>query len=385
MLRNDKRTRIVLSILTGIFLCLGVMAGWYWYTTRHFRAPEITQNPQIGKWYRITPEGAKTSCGDDWHGMIKLGKENKVIVYFFGGGVSVDSYTAARPMGQPGGFYADYPEQDIMVQSGIAKNEKDNPFRDWTVLAVQYSNGDFHIGTGEFQYKDLKGQTQTLFHHGYTNYSLFMQEAMKYVKQPDALLVTGFSAGGFGAALLADDVVSNYFPKVDNVTVEVDSAMILNKQWPKVAKDVWKAPKEMSQKLGSDNITLDSLCALSAKYKNRVKILFDCSVRDETLQQYQCYFDKGKKECSKENSDCFQKDLKKMVRKMEQKIPNAGVYIWELPCGNDKMKMTQHMIICENDFCKNDFEQGKTVADWMMDAVNGNVRCYGEELLEKNY
>ena len=53
-----------------------------------------------------------------------------------------------------------------------------------------------------------------MYHNGYVNYTETMKKVMEQagINDADTVLVTGYSAGGFGAALLADDVFTNYFP-----------------------------------------------------------------------------------------------------------------------------------------------------------------------------
>ena len=43
---------------------------------------------------RIHKDGAKSSDGSEWHGIFRKGTENKVVVYFFGGGVSITPETS---------------------------------------------------------------------------------------------------------------------------------------------------------------------------------------------------------------------------------------------------------------------------------------------------
>lgn len=125
-----------------------------------------------------------------------------------------------------------------MTDGGISSGGKENLFRDWTILVCPYSTGDFHTGTGEYPYTDDSGNQKVLYHNGYLNYSLFLDEALKYVGAPDTLLVTGFSAGGFAVSLLADDVISR-FPSVSNATVAVDSSLLLMDNWHDVAANIW--------------------------------------------------------------------------------------------------------------------------------------------------
>ena len=324
-MRRDNRIKRfgrIMRIAGGIMLSkMGL--------TDYANKKELLGTPEIGKWYAITPHNAKTSDGKPWHGLLKVGTENKVIVYFLGGGVSTDAYTAARPHSVKDGYYNNATkDMDFIVHMGITGKQKRNPFRNWTVLVMQYATGDFHCGNGEFSYRNLDGEDDVLYHYGYRDYTEFMKRAMQYVKQPDDLLIAGFSAGGFGVSLLADDVVRNYFPEQKKFTVLVDASLLLYDKWHETAENVWHAPKEISDRLISDNLTLDSLQALSQNYRGRVHILFDCSTRDGALANHQGYFRKGEKTWTDEDGDFIQEALRKMVPEL-LKLPDAGVYIWD--------------------------------------------------------
>ncbi|MCQ2412979.1 MAG: hypothetical protein MJ057_08520, partial [Sphaerochaetaceae bacterium] len=200
-----------------------------------------------------------------------------------------------------------------------------------------------------------------------------------YVEDSDTLVITGFSAGGFATSLLADDVI-DYFPEAANITVCVDSSLLLYDGWKETATNLWKSPIEISNRLVGDNIVLDSLNALHEKRGDNVKILFDCSYRDDTLQQYQAYINYGKMEKNKVNGDLFQKDLKDMVDALKTNNPDIGIYIWDYKA-DSKTRNTQHTIISSDFLVK--LEEGKSIADWLMDAVNGDVKTYGLHLLDR--
>ena len=71
----------------------------------------------------------------------------------------------------------------------------------------------------------------------------------------------------------------------------VDAAFLLNDDWHGIATDVWETPKEISDKLVSNNLTLDCLVSLHEKYGENIHLLFDCSTRDGDLAKVQNYFD----------------------------------------------------------------------------------------------
>ena len=366
--RKAKKILLIFACVI-VVLAVGVFALLKMTFLKSF--PKLKGEPEIGKWYEVAVEGTQSSDGSEWHGIFKKGTENKVVVYFFGGGVSITPETSE------GGnkFYAtNMTGQDFVAEGGIGSNAEENPFKDWSFLVIPYATGDFHSGTGVYE-----GNGKTVYHTGYSNYSAFVEQVKPYVGEPDTLLVTGFSAGGFGTSLLADDVIDR-FPSAKNITVCVDSSLLLYDGWRETAVNLWQSPKEISDRLTTDNLVLDSLTALHEKRGDSVKILFDCSYRDDTLQQYQAYIRTGTMTKDKENGDLFQKDLVEMVNGLQKNIPGIGIYIWNY--GEDpETHNTQHTIISSNVFDK--LEDGVSVADWIYAAVNGDVQSHGLALLEK--
>ena len=79
---------------------------------------------------------------------------------------------------------------------------------------------------------------------------------------------------------------------------------------------------------------------------------------------------------SKEYSDKFQRGLGKMVADMQERLDNPGIYIFE--CGLSKeTTSTQHQILPGNVFDR--LSGGISTADWLMDAVNGDIGIYSKE------
>ena len=372
---NTKKKKIIIGVMIAaasiiVLIALGIAVFLKMTILKTF--PELEGEPEIGKWYDVPVENAFSSDGSEWHGIFRKGTEKKVVVYFFGGGVSITPETSE------GGkeFYATTMlAQDFVAQGGIGSNDDHNPFKDWSFIVIPYATGDFHAGTGIYEGK------KKVYYTGYNNYSAFIEKIKPYVGEPDTLLVTGFSAGGFATSLLADDVIDR-FSSAGNVTVCVDSSLLLYDGWHDTAVDLWRTPSEISDRLTTDNLVLDSLTALYEKRGDSVKILFDCSYRDDTLMQYQSYIDTGKMDKTKVLGDNFQQDLKEMVIALQENIPNVGIYIWSNGEDADTHN-TQHTIISSNVFDK--LGNDRSVGEWMFDAVNGDVRTYGLELLDKEF
>ena len=92
-----KRKHIVLgAILIIVAIVLAVVIGIFIKIKNTFliEFPELEGSPIEGEWYQVTPDDAIASDGSEWHGIFRKGSENKVIVYFFGGGVSITGETS---------------------------------------------------------------------------------------------------------------------------------------------------------------------------------------------------------------------------------------------------------------------------------------------------
>lgn len=355
--------------------------------------PQLEGTPEIGKWYAVDVDTAVSSDGSKWQGYFRKGSENKVVLYFYGGGFSVNDDTAARSMDVEGGFYNPRMNTGLNVMTyaikewGIGNAAQDNLFKDWTFIGVPYCNGDFHAGAGSKEYTALDGTVKTIYYEGYSNYRKLMEIVMDYIDDsPEQLLVTGSSAGGFGAAILADDAIE-LFHNPQDVVVHVDSSLLINENWHDVMVNEWHSPKAFSDVVTSNNITLDSLTALHNKRGN-VRILFDCSVRDYNLSAAQVFFDRGSEgdipaKIGKAEGDRFQQLLKKMVADLQENVPGCGIYIWD-----EETQKEGHLTVHTATGTKIYFDkrgEDPSIADWLEDAVNGKVESYGLELLNHVY
>ena len=352
------------------------------------RFPYLPEQPEQGKWYRIHGDDCMAANGDQTYADFQLGCENKLLIFFCGGGVSWNEYTAARPSSfyQPdmkNGYYSIQVDlfTDLIRSQGIFEDSERNPFRNWAKLVVTYDTGDFHCGAGDFPYTAADGSKRLCHHHGYKNYRKFMETVTGFVSAPEMLVVSGCSGGGFGAALLADDVM-NIYPECENVTCLVDSAFFPLDDWHSVAKNVWHAPKEIVERIHTDNITLDVLQALYRERGKKVKILLTSSIKDAGLSRMVNLIKNGSFTFSRQSGEQFKAWLKEMMAQVQETLPDAGMYIFNIPDkGQKKTDLTIHCIIGE----KLVFEHrvgGKTCAEWIDEAINGNVRSYGSELLD---
>lgn len=375
----------ILGKILGILLLIVLAAAICIYFIV-LRYPNLKENPTVGKWYRVASSEMKDSEGGSYHALFKKGSENKVMLYFAGGGVSVNEKSARDDTYNTRMVWPDALANVAMNMGGLASEIEGSPFEDWSLILFPYATGDFHAGTGEFPYTDTDGKEKILYHNGYINYTETMKQVVELagIREPEAVLVTGYSAGGFASALLADDVFTNYFPDAESKTVLVDAALLLNDDWHRIAADVWQTPKSISDKLKSNNLTLDCLAALHEKYGDGIHLLFDSSTRDGDLAKVQNYFDTGVMEVDEEKADIYQQILKDTIPQFQE--AGVSLFIWDgVPWYNDPRSLTAHTIIATPAVWVPFENLDQSAAGWLTEAIEGNLKDYGTDLVNKAY
>ena len=356
--------------------------------------PLMPKEPEIGKFYRIYPDGCISGNGTKYHGGVRIGKNpKKLLIYFNGGGVSYDEHSAARGWNAftsdvDDTYYSNDGEWigDYFLRSGLNAKRDDNPFLEWSAINILYCNGDFHCGNGNFPYTALDGSERVMPYHGYHNALAVIRMAKKWLPNPEQILIAGSSAGGFGVSLLADDVIQE-FPKCQDITCVVDSSLLLCDRWQQIAREVWHSPEHIWKRLKTDNLMLDSYTALYEKYGDRVRYLFISSVRDALLVVAQNDLDGRGHTHDIESGIRYQNNLKVLCGEIVEKIPKAGLYIFTDPMdapGYDDSFLMLHCVL-NNSFLFDCKEEGKSPCEWILNAMNGKIERLGLVNLEYDY
>ena len=393
---NEKKQRKHWWLWIVIPIAVLALAAAAVFGMRYYRLKqaEILRAEAVpGTWIEIAPDGIVSGNGEPVHTEMRLGTENKVIVFFYGGGISVNEYMAARPyigtwtFADEIGFYA----ADLVgtipdyLESGLGSANRSNPFRDWTILVIPYTTGDFHIGTADYAYTDMDGNEQILYHHGYTNFRAIMDEAMLYLDEdPEQLLVAGWSAGGFGAAALAGDLMEDYFPGAGHTTVCVDSSLLIWDGFPETVTEVWGAPEEIAARYQTENPIVDLMGSLYDTYGESITYLYIGSTRDGALARYQNFFNTGIYRVSNTQGQMFLLSLRNTLSAMKENVPTLGVYLFnDLPFSMypSQFMLTQHtLLITPMMFTR--LTDRVRPADWLMNATEGRVEDHGLRLMQ---
>ncbi len=187
--------------------------------------------PAAGQWQRIdNPAPAigldgklhKAQCsgfpGTDksFRFWARKGASRNLVVYFEGGGACWDNLTcsypnAGLPANVPQFFVPQVPPgTDPATIGGIFRADRpDNPVADWDMVYIPYCTADIHAGSASKQYTSVgnaalglpPGVPLNIEHRGFDNFMVVLDWMKKNFNRPKNVLVTGVSAGGYGATV----------------------------------------------------------------------------------------------------------------------------------------------------------------------------------------
>ncbi|MBR3188258.1 MAG: pectin acetylesterase [Lachnospiraceae bacterium] len=368
-----------------------------------FEAPELLIRPgqgvsqqlpemELRQWYRVPVEGGKTADGSEYHIYVRRGTTDHLCVFLSGGGIAWNPYTAARPVtgGRVLAWHPNYYWSNLRpftqffnIGVGITDNSaRRNPFRDWNFVVITYATGDMHLGRNIYHYKDEEGQDQCLYFHGYENFRMSMRISKTLFPEADKLLIAGESAGAFAVPALAEQIHQEFYPSCHDVTLFSDSALLLNKEWKKTAREVWNVREETVRDIKGRNLTLDWYRALYRRRGDQYRYLYACSVRDYLLSAF--YNDVHNKtyDTDERMQRLFTRQLRDMVRALQKVTPSFGIFLYDWRRPVLYRGGTIHTMVRQPEFYLH--RRGvPSMAKWLADAVEGETQSVGLELLER--
>jgi len=343
--------------------------------------------PAIGQWYKVYLNACQCATGYPSPMYFRAGTGRGLIVYFFGGGLVWDSESAKGFITAENLFSSapqlangevdpinEYLNFSARKDNGLFSSNPGNPFADWNIAAINYGTGDFHVGQAETSFTDRKDIRQTRTLRGYANFQLCLKEIKRLFPESERLLIAGESAGGFGAAALAGDVIDQY-PACKNVTVCSDGSLLLRDDWPRVVRDFWNAPGHIAAPVHGPNVTADWYQALHERYGSRVKCLFSCGTKDSELIKFHSVMAGGKKEETAEGVEKFQVAMQDHVEALKGICPDFGIYLHSFPI-KSKFACSQHCTLLASTFHAGAVNN-ISPQEWLCRAVNGEVTDAG--------
>ncbi len=307
-------------------------------------------------WFEI-PD---TSCRDGSPTGIGLNlnpASKKMVIYLEGGGACFNIATCAQ---NP----AKVPRQSH--SGGILDRSKtDNPVADWNQVYVPYCTGDVHSGNNPSADVQSVGTQKFV---GYANMGIFLKRLASTFPATEQILLTGVSAGGFGAAANFGQTV-RIFPAA-KVNLVDDSgplmrepplAQCLQEQWT----TLWKLDTTVLAECGADCAgQADPLMAATkhwAKVKSGQAQGLISATGDQTIR---FFFGFGASSCKSVvpiSSGDYAAGLAD-VKAQHAAYANFGTFFYD---------GTGHTLLGGDGFYTTTVGQ-TTVADWVKDIVEAN-------------
>ncbi len=165
----------------------------------------------VGEWQAIET-GGETICsrGTPYSFFVRGGHADKLIIDFRGGGACWNSLTCSVA----GALFAEEVGElddllDRIGKDGIGgiyhDDHEDYPFANWTLVHVPYCTGDIHWGDATVDYGAFE-----LHHKGFVNTQAVLSWVYENYPDPEHVLVTGCSAGAYGAIFHSAYIAAHY-------------------------------------------------------------------------------------------------------------------------------------------------------------------------------
>jgi hypothetical protein len=286
----------------------------------------------------------------------------KVMFFFQGGGACFDAFSCLANPDAVGSGDKSGPSGGILDRSNAA-----NPVKDWNFVYVPYCTGDVFGGTNPNGNVQDVGPQKFV---GFLNTQSFLQRVVPTFADATDVLVTGVSAGGFGASTSVV-LIQRAFPNV-RVKLINDSgppmpssvlAPCLQKTW----RETWGYDNSILKDCGAacpkkDDFTFDYGVYLAKTFGNRYSGLIE-SAQDGTIS---LFFGAGSNNCAEPflvapaiPGPDFQTGILSF-REAVKSYPTFGSY---LPPG------TQHTWLQGSSFY-DAMVGGTKLIDWVSDIIN---------------
>ena len=176
----------------------------------------------------LTPTCSKAPGSNPaFHFWAKRGTVDKLVVFFEGGGACWESgtcslpITASTPAGAPALYKAEILATDNPTALGgmFKLDDSRNPVKDWSFVYVPYCTGDIHSGSKTASYTNIfTGQPYTIEHRGADNFKLIAKWIDDNFDAQSQILVTGSSAGAYGAM--------THYPRIRSIFPRAQAAVL---------------------------------------------------------------------------------------------------------------------------------------------------------------
>jgi len=298
------------------------------------------------------------------------------VIFLQGGGACFDAETCLL---NPANIGLDQRQPSGVGLDGIFDRERsENPVADWNYVYVPYCSGDVHIG--DKQNVRVDGVFGTQQFRGRANLEAFLKRLVPTFANVDQVLLTGISAGGFGAATNWEFVQWAFGSKP--VTMLDDSGPVMSSKYtPTCLTDLyiryWGIDKTLYDFCGSDCSGVTdrpgAYVAHSAKVTHDLHGGLLESVSDSTIRAFNGVgVNNGANDCRGSLTGTpvaeaqFQEGLREFRETVKASSPNFSTFF---PAG------TQHTWLYDGSFYTGAVGNVKIV-DWAADIIDGKTAAH---------
>ena len=188
-------------LLLLVILLLGMVAGCASQSAAPVSPPPSGLQPS-SSFATVKVPGLVCSNGTEWAFFVSRGDPNKVLLSFQGGGACWNSNTCNSGTYTPG---LNTLIELVQAEGIFDRDNPQNPFYGWTHIFVPYCTADIHWGNATVTYG-----SRTIQHKGAVNSRAALDYMFTNFPAPQQAVVTGCSAGAYGAALWSAYVMRQY-------------------------------------------------------------------------------------------------------------------------------------------------------------------------------
>lgn len=164
--------------------------------------------------WKVVPGGKGTACSDGsrYSFFVRGGDPKRLLIYFQGGGACWSALTCDVNQKL---YRANLNEVEPQNELGVFDfGNRENPFRDYTVVFVPYCTGDAHLGSRTVTYRltgrgDSRPGSYIVRHNGYANASAALRWIFAKLS-PSKIFVAGGSAGAIASPFYAGRIADKY-------------------------------------------------------------------------------------------------------------------------------------------------------------------------------
>lgn len=323
-----------------------------------------------GEWQWIDFPDAKCRNGSETGIGVRYGSGDGLVIYFEGGGACFNTLTCgANPDAYNEGNFAGF------AGGGGTQNffstDAENPVGDWSFIYVPYCTGDVHAGDRpDAMLPDVLGTQQFV---GYANVALYLDRIVPtFLADTTHVLVSGQSAGGFGAAFNYDRI-ADAFPAA-RVTLLDDSGPpmsdeymtpCLQKQW----REAWglddTMPADCTDCFPADGGGIVNLGTYLGEKHSDQHLVLVSSLADETIR---FFFGFGANDCNvifpSTPADVFEAGL----YDLRDNHLNTPEGVW----GSYFIEGSQHTWIGSGSYFTEEVD-GVKLVDWIAALIDGQT------------